>query len=212
MDDKVKSKLDTFFSQYKKQTYKKGEILVRADDNPSGVFYLTEGKVKVYAISEKGEEIVLNMYRPIAFFPMTWVLNDVANTYYYEAVEPLTLWKAPKSDVLAFLHENPDVVFDLLIRTYKGIDGLMMRMLHILSSSARSRVISEIVLAAKRFGEKDGAHIVVHTSEKDLSLQIGLSRETVSREMSILKKDGLISFNNRMLTIFDMEKLTSLIS
>ncbi len=212
MDKLVVAKLDNFFSRYKQQNYKKGEILVRADENPSGVFYLKEGLVKVYAISEKGEEIVLNTYRPIAFFPMTWVLNDTDNTYYYEALEKLTLWKAPKSDVLSFLKENPDVVFDLLTRTYKGIDGLMTRMLHNMSGSARSRVISEIIIMSKRFGIARGTHIEVHTSEKDLALQIGLSRETVSREMSNLKKDGLITFNNRLLTIRDLQKLTSLIS
>ena len=58
MDEVLASKIDAFFNKFKHQVYKKGEILIRADDNPSGIFYLKSGGVKEYCISKKGEEIV----------------------------------------------------------------------------------------------------------------------------------------------------------
>jgi len=208
----AKEKLNSFFSQFKKQTYKKGEILVRADENPSGIFYLKEGQVKVYTISEKGEEIILNIYKPGAFFPMTWALNNTQNTYFYEALTSLVLWKGPREEVVTFIQTTPEVMFDLLCRTYRGIDGLLNRMTHTLSGSARLRVVSEIIIAAKRFGTAKENFIVVPISGKDLALQIGLSRETVSREVSQLKKENLVTFSNKTLTILNLQKLTSILS
>lgn len=47
MDEKIERKLQNFFSQYKELQYKKGEMLVRAGDTPQGIFYLTQGSVKM---------------------------------------------------------------------------------------------------------------------------------------------------------------------
>src|SRR5664279_727901 len=119
MDEGIENKLKAFFTQFKRQEYKKGEILVRADDDPAGIFYLTQGNVKTYLITAKGDEIVLNIFKPISFFPMSWAINSTKNNYYYEAMTELVLWRAPKEDVVVFLKSNPDVLLDLLSRVYK---------------------------------------------------------------------------------------------
>ncbi len=67
----IEEKVLVFFQHYKKQNYKKGELLIRADDQPQGIFYLKSGTVKVYAISKKGDELVVNLFKPKAFFPMS---------------------------------------------------------------------------------------------------------------------------------------------
>ena len=79
MASKVTETLDIFFSQFKRRDYKKGEILIRADENPTGVLYVTAGNVREYAISSKGEELVVNIFKPGAFFPMTWGINQTEN-------------------------------------------------------------------------------------------------------------------------------------
>lgn len=208
MDELVSQKVEDFFKQYKHQIYKKGEILIRADDAPSGVFYLTKGLVKQYAISKKGEELVVNIFKPVAFFPMSWVINQTPNNYYYEALEDTEIWRTPREDVLAFIKKNPDVLFDLMSRVYKGADGMLMRMVYLMSGEAYSRVITELLITAKRFGKTDKDGIVTLTlTEKDLANQSGMARETVSREIRILKDKNLVTFHNNILTIKNLELL-----
>lgn len=208
MDAKVASKIDAFFTQFKRQAYKKGEILVRADDNPSGIFYLKKGIVREYAISQKGDEMVVNIFKPISFFPMSWAMNDAPNSYYFEAVTDLEVWKTPKEKAIAFLKDNPDILYDLLSRVYRGTDGLLMRMAYLMSGNAYTSLIAELLISAKRFGEKtkEGT-IEVKLSGKDLATHAGMTRETVSRELAILKKKGLVVFSKGMITITDMQKL-----
>jgi len=45
---------EAFYHQFSIRTYKKGEILIRADDNPQGVFCLKKGYVRQYIISKTG--------------------------------------------------------------------------------------------------------------------------------------------------------------
>lgn len=208
MDEHLSNKLKDFFTQYKKQTYRKGEILVRADDDPAGVFYLTEGQVRMYLITGKGDEIVLNIFKPISFFPMSWAINNTKNIYYYEALTEVTLWRAPKENTIAFLKENPDVLFNLVSRVYRGVDGILTRMAYLMSGNAHARLITELLITGKRFGKQnDKNEVILTVSEKDLAAQAGMTRETVSREMKVLKDKGLVTLHKTILTIKNIQSL-----
>lgn len=206
MEKTLLNKIDTFFTKFKHQTYKKGEILMRADDNPPGVFYLKEGNVKEYAISKSGDELVINIYKPIAFFPMSWAINETSNAYFFEAMTNVEVWRAPRKEVIEFIKSNPDVLYNLMSRVYKGLNGVLTRMIYLMSGHAYARLIVELLIYAKRFG--NGQNMVeIHVSEKDLAAQSGMTRETVSREMKILKKNGFIKMNKTGLVIHNIQKL-----
>lgn len=208
MDKAVRQKLDDFFSQYKTRKYKKGEILIRADDNPTGIFYLSKGLVKMYCISNKGDEIILNIFKPNSFFPLSWAINNTQNTYFYEALTEALIQRAPKEEALTYIKQDPQILYDLLSRLFNGIDGVLQRMTYLMSGTAYSRLITEILLTAKRFSKSSSGTYSISISEKDLAAQTGMTRETVSREMSILKKRGLISFNKGTLKVLDLTRLT----
>lgn len=202
MDSQIKEKLDKFFSNYRRQKYKKGEVLIKAGQDPDAVFYLTDGVIRRYAISSQGEELNLNLFRPISFFPMSWTLNDSPNKHYYEALSTASATKAPKKDVLKFLEENPDVVLDLMKRVYKGMEGLWDRMENLMAGNAENRLITEFIILAKRFGQKDSKSQItvdLKLTEKDLASESGITRETVSRVIHKLEQKNLIEFKNSQL-------------
>lgn len=209
MNKNVIQKLDNFFASYKNQKFKKGEILIKAEDVPSGIFYLKEGIVKQYAISRSGEELILNVYRPISFFPMSYAINNTLSHHYYEAMTEVAIWKAPRKKVLEFIKKNGDVLLDLVSRIYHGLDGFFLRMEYLIAGSARNRLIIELIIYAKRFGEKVGNSTLIKLkiTEEDLASQSGMARETVSREIKKLKEKGLITFYKNILNINDLQKL-----
>jgi len=209
VDTQIARKTETFFAQFTHSTYKKGEILIRADDDPGGIFYLVSGNVRKYAISQKGDELVVNIFKPISFFPMSWAINSEHNEYFYDALTPVECYRAPKEKVVEFIKNNPDVLYDLMSRVYKGTDGLIRRMTYLMAGNAYARLITELIIHAKRFGSTstDSMTYEILISEKELASQIGMTRETVSREMKLLKDKGLITFTKNLLTITNMEKL-----
>ena len=207
MDKEVHKQLETFFSHYKPQTYRKGEIIIRADEEPAGIYYLTKGTVKMYLILEKGDEVVLTIFKPYSFFPMFCALNDIKNNYYFEAMTEVVLQKAPRQKVMTFLHKQPEVMWDLLARLYRGMDGILTRMAYLMSGNARTRLITELLITAKRFGKQKAEGIALAISEKDLGAQTGLTRETVSREIKVLKQEGLVTFTKNVLLLTDIKAL-----
>ena len=209
MDTSITTKLDSFFTKYSSRTCTKGDILIRAGEEPKGIFYLVKGNIRQYVITKDGEEMTLNIYKPFAFFPMAWAVNAYPNTYYFEAMNDGMYWIAPKSDVLDFINREPDIVYDLLKRVYVGLEGILSRMEHLMSGKAIERLLTVLVISAKRFGESDKDTIIIRLklTHQDLANLAGLSRETVSREMNELKQKGLLEYTSSSIIINNVLEL-----
>lgn len=205
----VEKRVAQFFTLFKKQLFQKGDILIRADDEPSGIFYLQEGIVRQYYISKNGEEIILNMFKPQSYFPMSWAVSNIHNNYYFEAMTTCVSYKAPKDKVRDFIEKEPTVLFDLLRRVYIGIEGLWLHIEYLSAGNAMEKLIATLLILGKRFGkkEKEGIIIPLKLTERELGEYAGMYRETVSREFQSLIKKGLVSYTKGTITIHDMNKL-----
>lgn len=205
-------KTEEFFSRYTLRTYPKGQILLHAGENPNNIFYIASGKVRQYDISYRGDELIVNIFKPGAFFPMLWALTKIDNKYFYSADSELAVRIVPVSDTIEFLKSNPDELFTLLTRVYIGIDGVLGRLVQLMASSARGRVLFELVLECRRFGEKfaDGS-CEIKINEQDLAARTGLSRETVSREMQNINRGHILKISHNSIKIHNLKRLEGIL-
>jgi len=205
-------KIAAFFVAYPLRTYDKRQLLIRAEDTLPGVFYIIEGRVSQYDITLSGNEIVVNVFKSAAFFPMSWAINNTPNQYFFEASTKVVAHVAPAADAVQFLKDNPDVTFDLLGRVYRGVDGVLRRMAHLMGGDAKSRLLFELLNATYRFGEQqeDGT-IFVALKESDLARHSGLARETVNRCIQDLKAAGAVSVTHSGITIKDIRQLEAML-
>lgn len=212
MDEQVHQVVTSFFAKYPQRTYKKEEIITRAGESPQGVLFIERGKVVQYDIANDGRKIVVNIFQPPSFFPMSWAINDTPNVYYYQA-EPGTIVRhAPSHEVVSFVRSEPDVLFNLLSRVYRGTDGVLRRMAHALGGNASSLLAFEIMICCRRFGALRGPnHYVLLMTNQELAAHSGLSRETVNRQLQTMKKEGLLDLAYGKIIIEDIQKLETLL-
>lgn len=207
-DEKIIRKLNNFFNNFDKHQYQKGEIIIRSGEAPKGIFYLQRGFVRQYSISEKGDEVTLNLYKPHTFFPMMWALNNTPNNYYFETLTATSVAIAPRDKVVTFIKNEPEILYDLTKRLYKGIDGILKRMEYLMSGDAYKKLIVILLISRERFATSDKKlAISLKLTHKELAAQAGISRETVSREMKKLEKRGLVSYNRNLITIRNLKKI-----
>lgn len=210
MTEDTTSKIEKFFTQYRLRHYTKGQILILNGDDTGYIYFLVKGRVKKYDVSHRGDEIIVNVFKPPAFFPMSLAINKKQNPYIYEAETDIEIHQVPAGEVVTFVKDNSDVMYDLLSRVYSGIDGILGRMVHLMTGNARSRLIYELIIDADRFGtmQKDGSCLLaIH--EKDLGIRAAISRETVSREMNKLKAEAIIEISNKGILIRNLEAFKS---
>lgn len=207
MNQPVFDKITDFFSKSTTRTYSKGEILTFGDQDPEGVYFLLDGVVEQYDLTPEGNKITVNIFKPPAFFPMSWAINKTPNTYFYAALTDVKAKQASADKTVTFLRDNADVTFDLLSRVYKGTDGLLRRLALATSGVASNRLIFELLMESYRFGsDTDDGKRSIKIKQNNLASRSGLARETVSRELHKLEKEGVLSLTKEGI-LLDVEKL-----
>lgn len=202
MNQQIIDKLTKHFSKSELKKYTKGTVITLADQEPQGISLLVSGLVEQYDITPEGNKLTVNVYKPPAFFPMSWAINKTPNAYFFSALTDVKLKQADADETVAFLKDNPDVMFDLLSRVYKGTDALLRRLMLAASGIAASRLIFELLIEAYRFGVvNDDGTVLVKVKQSVLAARSGLARETVSRELHKLEQENLIIRTKQEITI-----------
>jgi CRP/FNR family cyclic AMP-dependent transcriptional regulator len=208
MDAEIAQDVAAFFKGYPQRVFKKGEIIIRAGETPPGILYIEQGKIAQYDIANDGRKIVVNIFQPPAFFPMAWAINDTPNAYYFEATSPASVRCAPSQEVVTFIRSQPNILFNLLSRVYRGTDGIVRRMAHSLGGKASTLLLFEVLVCCRRFGvAQTEKKYVLTMTDQELATHTGLSRETVNRELQLIKQAGLIELSYGKITILDIQKL-----
>ena len=209
MNPTIRSKIDQFFQGYPRVRLHKGQSIAAAEKDTPDIFWIERGMIRMYQIADDGSELTLHLFRAPSFFPMMLYLSHRPTSYYFQAVDEVIARKAPGPVVEQFLKQNNDVLFDLTTRFADGITGLLLRIEELTVPRTRQRLTSLLVYLAQTFGKQDGDHWVIdlRLSHDDLAAWLGAARETVSRQMEKLEKDGLVAKQDRHLVIPDIEAL-----
>lgn len=206
------ARIAAFFASYPTRTYPKDQIMIFSGENPEKIYYIVSGRVCMYDITYRGDEIITNLYKNPAFFPLSLALNGATNQFFYKAETETVVHYAPPKDVIKFLYDNPTVLIDLLKRVYSGVDGLMGRVVQLMAGTARTRLIYELVIETLRFGLPVGdGKYALDIHEKHIAARSGLSRETVSRGMKRLKESDLITIQPSGITVNNLAGLQQLL-
>ncbi len=202
-------KFGTFYNQFKTRSYRKGETLIRADDDPQGIFCLTKGYIRQYTISALGTELTLHILKPTPYFPMVWAVNGTPNVYYFEALTPVEVGRAPRDEVVTFIKDKPEIIFELMSGLLEEYAETLKRVEHLVFSDAYRRVISVLIYIAKHFGSKNVRGIVVNHrfTHQDIATLVGVARETASIEIIKLEKKGLIEYIDHSMLFNNIKKL-----
>lgn len=197
----------------KKLEFKKNGIVIAPGEAPPGVFYIESGVVKAYDITRYGEENLLIIRRENELFPLIWALTGEERHVVYQTLAPTVVWRISRRQLLDFIKNHPDANAPLLDMTVEMYRLHSERILNLEYRSVRERLVSFLLTMAQRFGEPDKQHIVIGVPlrHQDIASSINASRETASRELSILEQKGLISSQASIITINKPDQLAELL-
>ncbi len=189
--------------------YKAGEIILRAGDLPSGVYYLSSGYVKAYALTDEGDENLHLIYKPPELFPLVWALQGRAKNVFYEALTTAELWRLSKEEFLSAAEADNAVAMELLRQLADQFSIYADRIDNLEYSDAYQRVVYRLLFASARFGKRRGSSVTIEApmTHQLIANSVRLSRETTSREFQRLERQKLITYKGRYIVIPDVHKL-----
>lgn len=209
-DSSAPAIIKSFFMKQNFFVYKKGETIIRQGDEPSGVYFIEKGFVKVYTITESGEEKFYFIYKKGEIFPLGWVLNNTKNNTQFESMAKSILRRASKDDFLKLLENEKTLTVDFSMYLADKIALYAQRVGNLETSNSYPRIIIFLLFLAKRVGKEKKGRIVfdLTLNQRDIANSINVTRETASKELTKLANKGLIKSSIRSsIVIYDLKGL-----
>ena len=193
------------------RNYAAGQPIIFAGDQMSFVGSLVTGTATLEQMLEDGRKQTVGLLLPSDFIGRPG--RDAA-PYDVTAITDVTLCCFQKTQFEDLLRTTPHVSQRLLEMALDELDAARDWMLLLGRKTAREKIATFIVMIEKRVADPDTSsrrnsrQITLPLTREAMSDYLGLTIETVSRQFSALKKDGLIALEGkRGVTIPDIEAL-----
>lgn len=190
--------------------FKKGSHIFLQDDPLENVYFIYDGKIKIYKSDITGKEQIVNFLKKGEMFPHVGFFRKGGYPAFSEVVEDSTVVVVPISPFENVLIENPELCIKVFKVLGEKIVDLQDRLEAQILNNTYEQIIKLLVRLGKIHGQelKDGKmKLKGEFTNKDLANMIGTTRETVSRTLTRMKKEGKIEVDEKGNMFFDPDEL-----
>ncbi|MGM8214607.1 Crp/Fnr family transcriptional regulator [Bacillaceae bacterium W0354] len=202
--------IDTVIDFSVNRTIEKGNHIFLQDDPLTHVYFIHEGRVKIYRTDHNGNEQIVNFLQKGDMFPHQGFFRKATCPAHAEVVEGVVLTCVPIKDFESFLLTNPETCIKLLGVLGDLIVDLQARLEEKILNTIYEQIIKALLRISSKDNQKDENGNVVFKQKitnKEPANMIGSSRETVSRTLTQLKRKELLWTNNDGYICFNFDKL-----
>ncbi|HEY9018253.1 fumarate/nitrate reduction transcriptional regulator Fnr [Thiomicrospira sp.] len=186
----------------------KGDHLYRFGENFDSVFAIKAGVVKVYTLTNQGEEQILGFYLPGDVIGL-----DALSTKHYQcnavALDTTSVCAIPFDQLEILSMQIPALNHQLFCLMSKGVNDGRVHSEILSKRNADQRVAHFIWNLSQRFLSRGYLHTEFRFNvlQRDVAMYLGLTPETVSRILARLAKDKVVNWKRKEIKIFDLEGL-----
>lgn len=194
----------------KSRTYRHGTHIFMQGDPLTNVYFINQGKVKIYKTDFHGKEQIVNVLQPDDMFPHQGFFRQDNYPAHAEVLEDAILIYIPIHSFENFLITHPEICVKLFRVLGDRIVDLQNRLEEKILHNTYEQIIMLLLRLSRHYGKevKDNqTRIETHFTNRELANMIGSSRETVSRTLTQLRKGKLLSTDKTGYFILDPEAL-----
>jgi CRP-like cAMP-binding protein len=191
--------------------YKKDHAIFYEGKNPTSIYCIHEGHVKIFKNGKDGENKIIYISKPGDLIGWEQLTEGSFNNNAV-ALEDITLSCFPISGFLNLLKSNSLLSLEFAKYLCKGKLMLEYKVLHLFKDSLRQRLAVNLLLLAEKFGINCQENILlsIPLSRMDIASLIGTNPETVFKLLSQFKKEGIIDFVDKRMLILNPSLLKNI--
>lgn len=191
--------------------YKKNEIIYKEGDKPTGLLFLSTGKVKIYKEGVGGREQIVRMARPNGFIGFRALFAKQNYLATAEAIEESDIYTIEKQTLFDILKENGEFGLKIIEYLASELGFSNTRTVTLTQKHIRGRLAESLIFLKDTYGfEEDGATLKVYLSREDLANLSNMTTSNAIRTLSSFARENIISLNGRKIQILDDFELESI--
>jgi CRP/FNR family cyclic AMP-dependent transcriptional regulator len=194
--------------------HRKGTVLFEEGATPEGAYVVLDGRVKLSVNSAQGKALVLGFFGAGAIIGLAAAILGRPHVSTAETIQATSAVFVPRSELLEELRTLPLAAWQAAQLVSENCYFLLTKMATVeLSESAQQKMARCLLGLLNQNSAHDGAHVELNLSQETIAQMVGLSRETVSRLLSRLRRKGVLDWTRSDFIIRNrlaLEKLADL--
>lgn len=206
--EELKRILDASGFEIKK--YQKGQIIHLENEVCRSMDIILEGKVIIQKIDEEGNVLTINVFSAPEIIGAHLIFST-RNVYPMTVVaeSEVVVSRLQKELIIELGRYNPDFMLDLLQIISDRIIILADKIKTISHNTIREQILAYLTY---EYNFQKSPVIRLNYTKKELAERLGVQRTSLSRELNKMRRDGLLDYDARTVTLksFGMFKGNSL--
>lgn len=196
------------------KTLKPDDILFMKGDDGEAMYIVREGTIKIVLSSESGEEIIVALLKRNDFFGVMAMLDGEPRSADAVSMGKSEIFVLGRNDFLSILQSDMNALKTILCdlsRMIRKTDDLLG---DVCFFNISARLCKKLLELAETTGVSEGKSVVldIALTQKELGDMVGATRESVNKELRVLREQGLIDMEGSRIRIVDVEGLRGRVS
>jgi CRP/FNR family transcriptional regulator len=184
--------------------YRKGEVIYSHDQPCNNLYLVISGTVKITRISDRGSQVMLDLYRPDEFFGEAAFVSLGHTSEQAVAHQKTTLMAWRVGDIEAMIMKRPQLAMALLQAFGQRALGFAERIESLSVDSIDKRLARTLLRFSERLGtlQTNGSVVMEPLTHELLAQYVGTSRELVTCRMTKFRRQGYLQYSRKEITLY----------
>ena len=189
------------------------DVIIQQYDQTKEMYIIVSGKVSITTTSDEGKELSFGVLGEGNIFGEMALFDNKERSATITALESCKFLVIKQMPFIRFISQNPKVALKFLaamsvrIRfSNQNIEEKYFGLTHV-------RLAKKIFSLAKIYGhtENDDITISIKLSHSDLAKSVGISTDSVSRQLATWQTQEILSYHKGTLRVRDIDRIKALI-
>ena len=206
------SELESLVKRFRWMRYDAGHQIISHMDDSTDVFLIVEGTVRVIIYSASGREVAFRDIGAGEHFGELAAIDGLPRSATVAALTNCAVASMSAEVFWEILKRYPEASAPLIRQLASSVRALTERVFEFSALAVRNRIHAELLRLAR--DHMDGENVAVvrpAPTHAEIASRISTNRESVTRELNQLSRDGLVERRSGALVICDVTKLAGLV-
>lgn len=185
------------------KTYEKNEMIYMAGDKGDKLYVIHSGKVKITRIIESGKEQVIRVLGPGEFMGELSLFSPLKLKDNGEALSKTIVCTIDGRNLKELMKKYPEIAFKVMEELSQRLEDTEDLIENISLYSVEKRIAQSLIKMSR--GKEE---VLLNMRKGDWASQLGMSQETLSRQLTVLQHKKLVKLvGHRKIILLDKEAL-----
>lgn len=188
--------------------YRKGDLIYKEGEMPSGLHCLLTGKVKIFKEGIGNRQQIVRMAKPVGFIGYRAFFAEEIHIASAEALEDSIVCRIKTGLMLDIVRNTPDLAMSIIRALATDLGFSHRRTVTLTQKHIRGRLAEALLVLKETYGyEADDTTLKVCLTREDLANLSNMTTANAIRTLSNFASEGIVGLDGKKIKIIDKEKL-----